>query len=84
MGFNWVSELLNNIYEGSTVYSSVLNEEGLACCDSWGHRIGHDWATELNWNEWRIVLNKVEYTEMSWNNQAEIWKKSRNSLLCWV
>ena len=24
---------------------------GLACCDSWGRRIGHDWATELNWRE---------------------------------
>ena len=23
----------------------------LACCDSWGHRVGHDWATELNWTE---------------------------------
>ena len=22
---------------------------GLACCDSWGHRVRHDWATELNW-----------------------------------
>ena len=22
---------------------------GLACCDSWGHRVGHDWVTELNW-----------------------------------
>ena len=22
---------------------------GLACCDSWGGRVGHDWATELNW-----------------------------------
>ena len=21
---------------------------GLACCGSWGHRVGHDWATELN------------------------------------
>ena len=21
----------------------------LACCDSWGRRVGHDWATELNW-----------------------------------
>ena len=25
--------------------------EGLVCCDSWGHRVGHDWATELNWTE---------------------------------
>jgi len=22
---------------------------GLACCDSWGRRVGHDWVTELNW-----------------------------------
>ena len=22
---------------------------GLACCNSWGRRVGHDWATELNW-----------------------------------
>ena len=22
---------------------------GLACCSSWDHRVGHDWATELNW-----------------------------------
>ena len=26
---------------------------GLACCDSWGRRVGHDWATELNWTESR-------------------------------
>ena len=24
---------------------------GLACCDSWGRRVGHDWTTELNWCE---------------------------------
>ena len=22
---------------------------GLTCCSSWGRRVGHDWATELNW-----------------------------------
>ena len=22
---------------------------GLACCSSWGRRVGHDWVTELNW-----------------------------------
>ena len=26
---------------------------GLACCDSWGRRVGHDWVTELNWTELR-------------------------------
>ena len=24
---------------------------GLACCDSWGRRVGHDWVTELNWTD---------------------------------
>ena len=27
---------------------------GLACWGSWGHRIGHDWATELNWTELNV------------------------------
>ena len=26
-----------------------LGQRGLACCNSWGRRVGHDWATELNW-----------------------------------
>ena len=24
---------------------------GPACCDSWGHRVRHDWETELNWTD---------------------------------
>ena len=27
---------------------------GLLCCDSWGHRVRHDWATELNWRIYGI------------------------------
>ena len=23
---------------------------GLVCCSPWGRRVGHDWATELNWD----------------------------------
>ena len=26
----------------------------LACCSSWGRRVGHDWATELNW---KLMIN---------------------------
>ena len=26
----------------------------LACCSPWGCRVGHDWATELNW--WRMKI----------------------------
>ena len=24
---------------------------GLACCGSWGHRVGHYWVTEQNWTD---------------------------------
>ena len=34
---------------------------GVACCSSWGHRVGHDWATELNWTE---MLN-VSFLEVA-------------------
>ena len=38
---------------------------GLACCDSRGHRVGHNWATVLNW------------TELNWD--GEKWKKWQTS-----
>ena len=25
------------------------------CCDSWGRRVGHDWAAELNWTDYSTV-----------------------------
>ena len=28
---------------------------GLACCNSWGHRVGHDWVTELNWTDSSLI-----------------------------
>ena len=31
-------------------------QEGLACCNSWGRRVGHNWVTELNWTELRVVV----------------------------
>ena len=30
---------------------------GLAWCDLWGHRVGHDWASELNWIPWLLQLH---------------------------
>ena len=26
-------------------------QRSLGCCSPWGHRVGHDWVTELNWTE---------------------------------
>ena len=28
-----------------------VGQGGLVCCNSWGHRVRHDWATELNWTD---------------------------------
>ena len=41
---------------------------GLACCDSWGRRVGHDWVTELNWTEEgnRVGENKCGYKRAMW------------------
>ena len=30
---------------------------GLVCCDSWGRRVRHDWANELNWTELMRVFS---------------------------
>ena len=36
---------------------------GLACCGSWGHKVGHDWATELNWTmRWFRCWNYLTMT----------------------
>ena len=31
---------------------------GLACCDSWGRRVGHNWATGLNWTELNELIRE--------------------------
>ena len=54
---------------------------GLVCCDSWGHRVGHNWATELNWTE----LNKFFHV-YSFQRQSPIlfpwmWVRLSDSLL---
>ena len=33
-------------------------QEGLVCHSPWGHKVGHDWATELNW----IILFMTIYS----------------------
>ena len=31
----------------------------LACCNPWGCKVGHDWATEVNWTEPKEATSKV-------------------------
>ena len=35
---------------------------GLACCDSWGRRVGHDWATDLIW--WHSAVMRIKYLKI--------------------
>ena len=28
---------------------------GLVCCNSWGCKVRHNWATELNWRVWKML-----------------------------
>ena len=45
---------------------------GLVCCDSWGRRVGHDWATELNWTE--LIPLYCDHQET--RNYKPIWPVS--------
>ena len=47
------------------VNSSVGDGQGgLECCSPWGHRVGHDWATEMNWKH---LESDIHYN-LSWIN----------------
>ena len=40
---------------------------GLACCDSWGRRVRHDWATELNWTDHcRLLIPESTNRQIQW------------------
>ena len=49
---------------------------GLACCDSWGRRVGHDWASELNCKlRGGCILPMVMQLSWmkSWNQNPGFW-----------
>jgi len=45
---------------------------GLVCCDSWGRRVGHDWATELNWTKW-LYNNSVSCLRTCFSLTGTFW-----------
>ena len=70
---------------------------GLACWDSWDCRVGHNWATELNWTEWSCVNRILRwwlFGEDSWESfglkgdpTSPFWSRSTLGFLwkewCW-
>ena len=47
---------------------------GLACCDSWGRRVGHDWVTEPNRTKLNIALPHVICSNF-WKMPCELIQK---------
>ena len=52
---------------------------GLACCYSWGRRVGHDWATELNWTDSCILGLSIG----SWRVGHDLVTKQWTIIACW-
>ena len=46
---------------------------GLACCDSWGRRVGHAWATELNWTEPCNLKASLAYSALCNVPKLRLW-----------
>ena len=67
---------------------------GLACCDSWGQRVGYDWATELNWMSWaqwetvqvyknsKIQEEPTESRTRRWGEKAKT--KRQKPVFIWI
>ena len=44
----------------------------LACCDSWGHRVGHNWATELNCKSLQMVTAAMKLKD-PYSLEEKLW-----------
>ena len=67
----WHHRLIGHEFEQAL---GVGDRQGsLACCSPWGRRVGHEWATELNWTKlmqsiwrlnwgWKICLQNISLT----------------------
>ena len=51
---------------------------GLGCCNSWGCRVRHDWATELNWTDTYIYAIEIAHTYIGISRKTHmlrfLWK----------
>ena len=62
---------------------------GQACCSPWGHRVGHNWATELNWCNKDHITDNVLAKSPNQRAAAFLWVTRAGSRVglwdpCWV
>ena len=55
-----------NCHEFEQILGDSEVQESLACCSPWGHRVGHDWATEQQWTtktgtKTEVQINGIGY-----------------------
>ena len=60
-----------NLCESQWTLGVGDGQGGLACCDSWGCRVGHDWATDLIWSDsiitsWLKSIPRLKEQMASW------------------
>ena len=55
----WLDGITDSMDECEWTPGVGDGQGGLACCGSWRHRVGHKWATELNWTTNTFVFTLV-------------------------
>ena len=59
----WLDGITNTMYIGFRWTLGVGDGQGgRVCCCSWGQRVGHDWATELNWTDTNATFFTFQFT----------------------
>ena len=56
-------------------------QESLACCNSWGHRFGHDWVTEQKkWTYiWKSLIKSYFKKSVRDNQQSQSADQQNNN-----
>ena len=74
-----ITDSMNMSHEFEWTLGVGDGQGGLACCSSWGRRVGHDWAIELNWTE--LMTDYVEVWQKTTKFCKAIILQLKNKLI---
>ena len=72
----WLDGITHWLYGCESEWAQGVGDGqgGLACCNSWGRRVGHNWVTELNWPDSLVVTGGWGWWGGdSWWNRSVFW-----------